>query len=139
MELPELGELELENPELSASGPAEYTVSFGRPCKVAANIRIDVLSFIWPRIRAKALAAVYKCGDFWPHFDVKMKAVSLGRTIYVLVDSVSRHLEPDAEVTPLERGLLWNYAAKIGAAALCKTLREVLHIDTGCRTYALLE
>ncbi|ACB39972.1 hypothetical protein [Pyrobaculum neutrophilum] len=139
MDLPEIGELELENPDLSAAGPAEYTVNFGRPCRVAANVRLDALSFTWPRIRAKALAAVYKCGDLWPHLDVEMKATTYGKTIVILVDTVARHAEPDAEVAPLERGLLWNYAAKVGAAALCKTLKEILHIDTSCKTYTRLE
>ena len=113
MELPELGELDLENPAFSASGPAEYTVSFGRPCRVAANVRVDNLMFSWPRIFAKALVAVYRCDDFWPHFDVKTRAMSVAKTIYILVDRVSRHTEPDAALTPLERGLLWSYVAKL--------------------------
>ena len=139
MELPELGELDLENPAFSASGPAEYTVSFGRPCRVAANVRVDNLMFSWPRIFAKALVAVYKCDEFWPHFDVKTRAMSVAKTIYVLVDRVARHAEPDAALTPVEGGLLWSYVAKIGAAALCKTLREVLHVDARCKVYYAAE
>jgi hypothetical protein len=42
-------------------------------------------------------------------------------------------------LTPLERGLLWSYAAKVGAAALCKTLREVLHVEARCRSYYAAE
>ena len=139
MDLPELGELDLENPSFSASGPAEYTISFGKPCRVAANVRLDNLMFSWPRIYAKALVSVYKCDEHWPHFDVKTRAMSVAKTIYVLVDRVSRHTEPDAALTPLERGLLWSYAARVGAAALCKTLREVLHVEARCRSYYAAE
>jgi hypothetical protein len=65
--------------------------------------------------------------------------MSIAKTIYVLVDRVSRHTEPDAALTPLERGFLWSYAAKVGAAALCKTLREVLHVEARCRSYHAVE
>ncbi|MEZ0319642.1 MAG: hypothetical protein ABWK05_06600 [Pyrobaculum sp.] len=139
MELPEVTEPELENGSFSAAGPAEYSVSFGTPCKVGANVRVDKLLLRWPRLYAEALVAVYKCGEFWPHFDVKVKTLSAGETIYVLVDSVARHLEQDAELAYLEKGVLWNYAAKLAAAAVCKTLREVLRLDHRCKTYHLAE
>ncbi|AEA13426.1 hypothetical protein TUZN_1968 [Thermoproteus uzoniensis 768-20] len=135
MEIPEVSEVELENPSFSVAGPAEYTISFGSPCKVSANVRMDVLMFSWPRVFSKALVAVYKCGDFWPHFDVKVRALSFGKSIYLLVDSVARHNESDAEIVPLERGPLWIYLAKLGAIALCKTVREVLNVQGKCRTY----
>ncbi|ABO07665.1 hypothetical protein [Pyrobaculum calidifontis] len=136
--LPELSDLDLENPSFSASGPAEYTVSFGRPCKVGANVRVDSLLFAWPRVFSRALVAVYRCEEFWPHYDVKTRAVSVGKSIYVMVDSVARHAEQDAETVPLEEGPLWRYVAKIGGAALCKTLREVLHIEAKCKMYGRL-
>lgn len=136
MEIPEVTEAELENPAFSAAGPAEYTVSFGTPCKVSANVRVDVLLLSWPRFYSRALVTVYKCGEFWPHFDVKSRALSFGKTIYLLVDSVARHNESDAEVVPLERGVFWSYLAKLGAMALCKTVKEVLNVQGKCRIYA---
>ncbi|MEM1597698.1 MAG: hypothetical protein QXP31_04810 [Pyrobaculum sp.] len=139
MELPEVTEPELEDGSFSASGPAEYSVSFGTPCKVGANVRVDKLLLRWPRLYAKALVAVYKCEEFWPHFDVKVRALSAGKTIYVLVDSVARHLEEDAELAYLERGVVWNYVAKVAAAAMCKTIREVLRVEYHCKTYHLAE
>ncbi|CCC82196.1 hypothetical protein [Thermoproteus tenax] len=135
MELPEITEGELENPSFNVSGPAEYTVSFGSPCKIAVNVRLDVLMMSWPRVFAKALMAVYKCGEFWPHFDVRGRAISFGKTIYTLIDSVARHNESDAEIVPLERGPLWNYLAELGAIALCKTVRSTLNIQGRCRIY----
>ncbi|MFB6490740.1 MAG: hypothetical protein TU35_005775 [Thermoproteus sp. AZ2] len=139
MELPEVSEAEIDGASFSVSGPAEYTVSFGAPCKIAANVRLDALMFRWPRVFAKALVAVYKCGEFWPHFDVRTRAFYIGRSIYVLVDSASRHNESDSELVPLERGPMWSYLAKIGSAALCKTLREVLNIEGSCRAYEKLQ
>ncbi len=135
MELPEVSEIELENPAFSVAGPAEYTVSFGSPCKISANVRVDVLMFTWPRVFSKALVAVYRCGEFWPHFDVKVRAFSFRKSIYALVDSVARHNESDSELVPLERGVLWSYLAKLGAMALCKTVKEVLNIQGKCRIY----
>ncbi|MEL9991041.1 MAG: hypothetical protein QXP98_09410 [Thermoproteus sp.] len=135
MEIPEVNEVELENPVFSTAGPAEYTVSYGTPCKVSANVRVDSLMFSWPRVFSKALVAVYKCGEFWPHFDVKARALSFGKSIYVLVDSVSRHNESDAELVPLDRGPLFTYLAKLGAVALCKTVRSVLNVEGRCRIY----
>ena len=139
VEIPELSEVDFENVSLSASGPAEYTVKFGTPCKAAADVRVDSLMFTWPRIFAKALVVVYRCGDFWPHYDVKTKALSVGRSLYVLVNSVARHRSQDAELVPLERGLQWNYIAKIASAALCKTLSDVLHLEMRCRSYVSAE
>lgn len=138
MELPEVSEAELEEASFSVSGPAEYTVSFGSPCKIASNVRVDSLMFKWPRVFSRALVAVYKCGEFWPHFDVRAKAFSMGKTIYVLVESVSRHREEDSELVPVERGPLWSYLAKLGSAALCRTLRETLNIEGACRAYSRL-
>ncbi|AAL62677.1 hypothetical protein [Pyrobaculum aerophilum] len=135
MELPELAEVDFESVLLSASGPAEYTVSFGKPCKISANVRVDSLMFSWPRVFAKALVAVYKCDEFWPHYDVKTRALSVGKTLYVLVNSVARHRAQDSELVPVERGLFWNYVGKIASAALCKVLSDVLHLELKCKTY----
>jgi hypothetical protein len=114
VELPELGELDLENPSFSASGPAEYTVSFGRPCRVAANVRLDNLMFSWPRIYAKALVSVYKCDEYWPHFDVKTRAMSVGQDYLrfggprLPPHRARRSLDPPGAGPPLElRGEGW--------------------------------
>ena len=135
MELPELADVDFESASLSASGPAEYTVNFGKPCKVSANVRVDSLMFTWPRVFAKALVVVYKCDDFWPHYDVRIKAVSVGKSLYILVNSAARHKSQDSELVPLERGLYWNYVARIASSALCKTLSDILHLELRCRTY----
>jgi len=33
MDIPEVSEVELENPSFSVAGPAEYTISFGSPSR----------------------------------------------------------------------------------------------------------
>ncbi|MEM1663503.1 MAG: hypothetical protein QXD96_05200 [Pyrobaculum sp.] len=135
MEIPEVGDLDFENFTFSPSGSAEYRIDIGKPCKAAARVRIDSLHLKWPRLVAKSLVVVYNCVDFWPHFDVKTKAVSLGGVVYILVDEVARHAEEDAELVPLPRGPLWYQLAKIGSFALCRTIREILSIDADCKTY----
>lgn len=134
--LPELGEAELESPKVSASGPAEYRVVFGTPCKAVVNVRIDSVVVRWPRIGVKGLAVVARCEDFWPHLDVKASATGSDKVLNVLIDDVSEHRDEDSELLPLPRDFTWEFAAHLAGAALCAVVRTMLNVEPECRFYA---
>lgn len=132
--IPELSPAELEAPEVEATGPAEYRTRFGRPCKAAALVRLDMAIFRWPQVSVKALTVVHGCEEFWPHYDVRTRALSRGKTLYILASSVGYHREQDSEVIPIERPER-NHIAAVASHALCSVVREILNMDLRCSAY----
>ena len=136
--LPEIGDAEMEAPKVSASGPAEYRVLFGTPCKVVANVRIDSISLRWPRISARGLVVLSGCEEFWPHVDSHVIAIGSEKSLYVLVEDVSEHRSEDSELVPIPRGVSWDYYAQLSGAAMCAVIRTMLNVDPDCKFYAKL-